>query len=74
MSKYEEKYLENVSSEQIGETIEDGNELQRGVKRSLQARHIQMIAIGGTIGTGLFLASGGNIYNVSYRFKISRVF
>ena len=41
---------------------------QRGVtegtpqlKRSLQARHLQMIAIGGAIGTGLFLASGGTI-------------
>ncbi|KAI8897998.1 amino acid permease/ SLC12A domain-containing protein [Globomyces pollinis-pini] len=29
-----------------------------GTKRNLQARHIQMIAIGGTIGTGLFIGSG----------------
>ncbi|KAJ3282813.1 hypothetical protein HDU76_008578 [Blyttiomyces sp. JEL0837] len=29
--------------------------------RDLQARHLQMIALGGTIGTGLFLASGGVI-------------
>ncbi|CAO3677004.1 unnamed protein product [Umbelopsis vinacea] len=28
------------------------------LKRSLKARHIQMIALGGTIGTGLFVASG----------------
>lgn len=28
-------------------------------KRSLSARHLEMIAIGGTIGTGLFLGSGG---------------
>ncbi|MDQ6598646.1 amino acid permease [Bacillus salipaludis] len=31
------------------------------LKRNLQARHLTMIAIGGTIGTGLFLASGGTI-------------
>ncbi len=29
--------------------------------RSLQARHMYMIAIGGAIGTGLFLASGATI-------------
>ncbi|KAI9009373.1 amino acid permease/ SLC12A domain-containing protein [Phycomyces nitens] len=28
------------------------------LKRGLKARHIQMIALGGTIGTGLFMASG----------------
>ena len=31
------------------------------LKRGLKARHLNMIAIGGTIGTGLFLASGYNI-------------
>ncbi|KAI8379092.1 amino acid permease/ SLC12A domain-containing protein [Radiomyces spectabilis] len=30
----------------------------RGLQRGLKARHIQMIALGGTIGTGLFVASG----------------
>ncbi len=30
------------------------------VKRQLKARHMTMIAIGGSIGTGLFLASGAN--------------
>ncbi|KAI8140674.1 amino acid permease/ SLC12A domain-containing protein [Fennellomyces sp. T-0311] len=45
----------NVSASQ--ET--DPNELRRG----LQARHISMIAIGGTIGTGLFMASGRAITN-----------
>ncbi|MTH53432.1 amino acid permease [Bacillus mangrovi] len=34
------------------------NELQRGLK----ARHLTMISIGGSIGTGLFLASGTSIY------------
>lgn len=30
----------------------------QGIERKLEARHLQMIAIGGTIGTGLFLNSG----------------
>ena len=33
------------------------NELKRGLK----SRHLNMIAIGGAIGTGLFLASGGTV-------------
>ena len=33
------------------------NELKRGLK----ARHLSMISIAGTIGTGLFLASGSSI-------------
>ena len=31
------------------------------LKRTLSSRHLQMIAIGGSIGTGLFVASGGTI-------------
>ncbi|MBI0580442.1 amino acid permease [Neobacillus cucumis] len=38
---------------------DQGNELQRGLKR----RHITMMSIGGTIGTGLFLASGNVVSN-----------
>ena len=32
-----------------------------GLRRSLRARHLNMIAIGGAIGTGLFVASGATI-------------
>ncbi len=32
-----------------------------GTRRSLSNRNVQMIAIGGTIGTGLFLGSGTTI-------------
>ncbi len=32
-----------------------------GTKRSLSNRHVQMIALGGTIGTGLFLGASTSI-------------
>ncbi|EJT98003.1 amino acid transporter [Dacryopinax primogenitus] len=35
------------------------NEGEQTVTRALKSRHLQMIAIGGTIGTGLFVGSGG---------------
>ncbi|MEK5059274.1 amino acid permease [Paenibacillus shunpengii] len=34
-----------------------------GLKKGLKTRHMTMIALGGSIGTGLFLASGGAIAN-----------
>lgn len=34
---------------------------ERVLKRGLKSRHLSMIAIGGSIGTGLFLAMGGTI-------------
>ncbi|KRN12159.1 amino acid permease-associated protein [Fructilactobacillus fructivorans] len=33
------------------------------VKRGLKSRHVSMIALGGCIGTGLFVTSGGAIHN-----------
>ncbi|MBX9976588.1 amino acid permease [Cytobacillus firmus] len=33
------------------------------LKRTLKARHLTMISLGGSIGTGIFLASGGAIHN-----------
>ncbi|KAJ3129800.1 hypothetical protein HK101_005187 [Irineochytrium annulatum] len=35
----------------------------KGMKRELMSRHLQMIAIGGTIGTGLFVGSGHVLAN-----------
>ncbi|KAI7848642.1 amino acid permease/ SLC12A domain-containing protein [Circinella umbellata] len=39
----------------------DRDSTLQGTKRGLSARHIQMISLGGCIGTGLFLTSGQNI-------------
>lgn len=53
---------ETRSSERpVGEQSQLANAQKSELKRSLQARHLNMIAIGGAIGTGLFLASGGTI-------------
>ena len=34
---------------------------EEGLRRSLKARHMNMIAIGGAIGTGLFVAGGETV-------------
>ena len=38
------------------------NSEHHGLQRKLKARHLTMISLGGCIGTGLFLASGGAIH------------
>ncbi|KAI9260113.1 hypothetical protein EDC94DRAFT_520894 [Helicostylum pulchrum] len=44
------------------ETTEDKHSVHSAAPiRGLSARHIQMISLGGCIGTGLFLNSGQNI-------------
>ncbi|KAI1643653.1 proline-specific permease [Daldinia loculata] len=47
--------IDRTTSNQIGEmNLESGHQLKRGLK----SRHIQFLALGGAIGTGLFVGSG----------------
>ncbi|KAJ4386144.1 hypothetical protein N0V93_009037 [Gnomoniopsis smithogilvyi] len=64
--------LQPAISNQNGRVYEDPTVLQEaedthkgefGTKRDLKARHVSMIAIAGTIGTGLFLGSGAALAN-----------
>jgi lysine-specific permease len=41
--------------------VQNLNDERKHIKRNLKARHMTMIAIGGSIGTGLFLATGASI-------------
>ncbi|KAL8792203.1 MAG: hypothetical protein Q9195_005225 [Heterodermia aff. obscurata] len=50
--------------ERYGSAVLDEGELevlQQSTKRGLKSRHAQMIALGGTIGTGLFVGSGATL-------------
>lgn len=44
-----------------GASTPEARPLEGGLRKSFKARHMTMIALGGSIGTGLFLASGGAI-------------
>ena len=62
-------YLSGESSKKdhllprISTNFEDYDDSENHVKRDLKARHVSMIAIGGTIGTGLFISTGSLIHN-----------
>ncbi|SFL91397.1 amino acid permease [Pelosinus propionicus] len=51
--------LETGKIQSLGEKTGVGGKEE--LKRSLKARHMNMIALGGAIGTGLFLASGASV-------------
>ncbi|KAF9197775.1 hypothetical protein BGZ49_001643, partial [Haplosporangium sp. Z 27] len=58
--KYED--TEKYEADQMHDVVEPRlAEEQKGLKRDLRLRHMVMIAISGTIGTGLFLTSGSTI-------------
>ncbi|KAF9298290.1 hypothetical protein BGZ88_007324 [Linnemannia elongata] len=70
MSKYEEGHhpgsekYESGHGQQMQDFTVDAPHMaaeQEGLKRDLRLRHMIMIAISGTIGTGLFLTSGSTI-------------
>ncbi|KAF8917516.1 hypothetical protein BGZ52_013254, partial [Haplosporangium bisporale] len=54
----DEKYDD---AQALEDDIATGHNGERGLQRNLKSRHLAMISLGGTIGTGLFLASGGSI-------------
>lgn len=53
---------DGIADQRSSSDMEKGDSIRAGettqLKRKLQSRHLQMIAIGGTIGTGLFIGSG----------------
>ncbi|KAJ6624231.1 amino acid permease/ SLC12A domain-containing protein [Mycena sp. CBHHK59/15] len=51
-----EKAVDNEEQESFKVDVKTG--LYDGVQRNMKQRHIQMIALAGTLGTGLFLGSG----------------
>lgn len=52
-----------VYNDPTANNLEETHEGEFGTKRDLKARHVSMIAIAGTIGTGLFLGSGSALAN-----------
>ncbi|KAG0073765.1 hypothetical protein BGZ90_011323 [Linnemannia elongata] len=60
MSKHEHDGSEKYDVDQMQDVPQLAAE-QEGLKRDLRLRHMIMIAISGTIGTGLFLTSGNTI-------------
>ncbi|KAG1458647.1 hypothetical protein G6F56_006349 [Rhizopus delemar] len=65
MEKEKEQVENETTIEHLDTYQSDDSGANKGhsLKRGLKARHIQMIALGGTIGTGLLMASGKAIVN-----------
>ncbi|WP_066051078.1 amino acid permease [Robertmurraya korlensis] len=53
--------LNSYKNEHNSQNVQNKKEGKEHVKRKLKARHMTMIAIGGSIGTGIFLATGASI-------------
>ncbi|KAN0063056.1 hypothetical protein ACQY0O_004219 [Thecaphora frezii] len=59
--KGEKAELDSHADESIG--VNPSGAENSGLKRGLHGRHVQFIALGGSIGTGLFIGSGGVLAN-----------
>ena len=57
-TKSKEMAIDQTSNAFEASTVE---ELSNGTKRGLKTRHAQMIALGGAIGTGLFVSTGATL-------------
>ncbi|WP_244896742.1 amino acid permease, partial [Bacillus cytotoxicus] len=54
--------MNNIADQATSKT-QQSTQNQGELRRGLKSRHLTMISLGGTIGTGLFLASGGVIHS-----------
>jgi yeast amino acid transporter len=61
-SQYDAKDLDNVQTQSVQGEIDLGASHQ--LERGLKSRHIQFLALGGAIGTGLFVGSGAILSTV----------
>jgi len=50
-----------VQETSMSDAEKQSNPQGEELHRKLSARHLQFVAIGGTVGTGVFIASGGSI-------------
>ena len=55
--------MQNTAIKKQSQQTNPGVQQPDHLERKLKTRHLSMIAIGGTIGTGLFLASGTTIHD-----------
>lgn len=55
--------MQNTAIKKQSQQTNPGVQQPEHLERKLKTRHLSMIAIGGTIGTGLFLASGTTIHD-----------
>lgn len=55
--------MQTSTAKQLEQQQHNNQDQEQRLKRKLKARHLTMISLGGCIGTGLFLASGGAIHS-----------
>ncbi|MBS0024404.1 amino acid permease [Microbacterium paraoxydans] len=55
----------------VATSVQDFSHEQHGYKAALKGRHLQMIALGGAIGTGLFMGAGGRLHSAGPLLAVS---